>query len=83
MRIPISLALGYPDRLKNPDEELDFFTQGSHLTFEKPDLDVFPCLKYAIEAIEAGGSYPAAMNGANEVLVDAFLKGKILIYGHP
>ena len=77
MRIPISLALGYPDRLKNPDEELDFFTQGSHLTFEKPDLDVFPCLKYAIEAIEAGGSYPAAMNGANEVLVDAFLKGKI------
>lgn len=77
MRIPISLALGYPDRLKNPDKELDFFTQGSNLTFEKPDLDVFPCLKYAIEAIEAGGSYPAAMNGANEVLVDAFLKGKI------
>ena len=36
MRIPISLALGYPDRLKNPDEELDFFTQGSHLTFERP-----------------------------------------------
>ncbi len=77
MRIPISLALGYPDRLKNPDEELDFFTQGSCLTFEKPDLEVFPCLKYAIEAIEAGGSYPTAMNGANEVLVDAFLKGRI------
>ena len=76
MRIPISLALGYPDRLENPLPELNLFDIGS-LTFEKPDLDVFKPLALAYDAIEAGGTYPAALNAANEVAVDAFLNEKI------
>lgn len=77
MRIPISFALAYPERLPNDRPSLDFFREASELTFEKPDMEVFRCLKLAYEAAEAGGTYPAAMNGANEVLVDAFLAGKI------
>ena len=76
MRIPISLALGYPDRLENPLPELNLFDIGA-LTFEKPDLDVFKPLALAYDAIEAGGTYPAALNAANEVAVDAFLNEKI------
>ena len=59
------------------NEELDFFGAGANLTFEKPDMETFRCLGIAFEAIEAGGSYPVAMNGANEELVDLFLKGRI------
>ena len=77
MKLPISLALGYPDRLKSPDRELDFFGEGSRLTFEKPAPEVFGCIRLAYEAIEAGGSYPTALNAANEVLVSAFLNKKI------
>ncbi len=77
MKIPISLALGYPDRLRSTGRELDFFTEGANLTFEKPDPEVFGCIRLAYEAIEAGGSYPAALNAANEVLVSAFLNKKI------
>ena len=67
----------YPERLPNDRPSLDFFREASELTFEKPDMEVFRCRKLAYEAAEAGGTYPAAMNGANEVLVDAFLTGKI------
>ena len=77
MRIPISLALGYPDRLANPDEELDMFGAGSNLTFMKPDLDTFRCLKLAYYAIGEGGSCPVVMNAANEVLVEKFLRDEI------
>lgn len=77
MRIPISLALGYPDRLKNGERELDFFSEGSNLTFEKPNPEVFGCISLAYEAIARGGSCPAVMNAANEVLVAAFLEEKI------
>ena len=77
MKIPISLALGYPDRLASNDPSLDFFGQGANLTFEKPDPEVFKCIRLAYDAIRAGGSYPAALNGANEVLVDLFLNKKI------
>ena len=77
MKIPISLALGYPDRLKSGDAELDFFSEGKNLTFEKPDPAVFRCIGLAYEAIEAGGSYPVVLNAANEVLVSAFLNKKI------
>ena len=77
MRIPISLALGYPDRLKNGERELDFFGEGSNLTFEKPNSEVFGCISLAYEAIARGGSCPAVMNAANEVLVAAFLEEKI------
>ena len=77
MKIPISLALGYPDRLASNDPSLDFFGQGANLTFEKPDPEVFKCIRLAYDAIRAGGSYPATLNGANEVLVDLFLNKKI------
>ena len=77
MRIPISLALGYPDRLKNGERDLDLFGEGSNLTFEKPNPEVFGCISLAYEAIARGGSCPAVMNAANEVLVAAFLEEKI------
>ena len=73
MRIPISLALGYPERLANPDAPLDFFDAGSCLTFAQPDMDTFRCLALAYDAIQTGGSCPLVLNAANEVLVDAFL----------
>lgn len=77
MRIPIALAFTYPDRLKMDVPELNFFNEGSKLTFEKPDLESFKCLKLAIRAAKSGKLYPAAMNGANEVLVESFLNGEI------
>ena len=73
MRIPISLALGYPERLANPDAPLDFFGAGSCLTFAQPDMDTFRCLALAYDAIQTGGSCPLVLNAAYEVLVDAFL----------
>lgn len=77
MRIPISLALNYPDRLKYSGDSLDFFTVGKELTFEKPDRNVFKCIDLAYNAIKEGGSCPVVMNGANEELVAMFLAGKI------
>lgn len=77
MRIPIALAFTYPDRLNMDLPELNFFNEGSKLTFEKPDLDSFKCLKLAIQAAKSGKLYPAAMNGANEVLVESFLNSEI------
>ncbi|MDD4377151.1 MAG: 1-deoxy-D-xylulose-5-phosphate reductoisomerase [Eubacteriales bacterium] len=77
MRIPISLAFAYPDRLPYDGKSLNFFEEGRNLTFEKPDMKVFKCIEMAYEASRAGGSYPVALNGANEVLVEMFLEGKI------
>ena len=77
MKVPISIAMAYPDRLKLSGESLDLFGKGSSLTFEKPDPQVFKCLNLAVEASKRGGNYPAVMNGANEVLVDLFLKKEI------
>ncbi|MCI5747186.1 1-deoxy-D-xylulose-5-phosphate reductoisomerase [Eubacterium pyruvativorans] len=77
MRIPISVALGYPDRLEACTEGLDFFGKHSTMTFEQPDRDVFKCLRLAEEASLRGGSYPVVMNAANEVLVQAFLDHRI------
>jgi len=77
MRIPISLALGYPSRLHYSGKSLNMFTEGSTLHFEKPDTNVFECLSMAYEAIENGGSYPILLNGANEELVAMILDGKI------
>lgn len=76
MRIPISYALSYPDRLENQLPEVDFFQLGS-LTFQEADRETFPCLRYAYDAMKMGGSACAVMNGANEVLVDLFLQNKI------
>ena len=77
MKMPISYALGYPDRIALKGDELDFFGKAASLTFEKPDMDVFKCLALAIKASKLGGTFPAVMNGANEVLVDLFLKKEI------
>lgn len=77
MRVPISYAFSYPERLENQMEPLDFFSEGANLTFERPDLTVFKNIKLAYDACRMGGSYPAALNGANEVLVQMFLEEKI------
>lgn len=77
MRIPISYAFSYPKRLENEFDSLDLFTEGASLTFEKPDQQVFRNIKHAYDASRMGGSYPVVLNGANEVLVQKFLEGKI------
>lgn len=76
MRIPISYALGYPDRLPEPDFGLSL-PQFANLSFEAPDFDKFPLLRYAFEAIGTGGNAPCVLNAANEVAVDAFLNNRI------
>lgn len=77
MRVPISYALYYPERLENQMDSLDFFTEGANLTFEKPDLAVFKNIQLAYDACRMGGSYPAVLNGANEILAQMFLEEKI------
>lgn len=76
MRIPISYALTYPDRIENPSNGIDF-TKVMPLTFEKPDMETFYGLRLAFDAIKAGGTMPTAYNGANEAAVELFLKEKI------
>jgi len=75
MRVPISHAIMYPDRIKNNFGKLDLL--GRKLTFEKPDMDTFECLKMSYEVSRAGGLMPMVLNTANEVAVDRFLKGDI------
>ena len=76
MGIPILYALNYPDRLPWPGERLDL-TKTGPLTFEEPDVDRFPCLALARQALAAAGCAPAILNAANEVAVGAFLEGRI------
>lgn len=76
MCLPIQYALTYPRRLPSPVEELDLFAIGT-LHFAPPDLEAFPCLGIAIRALERGGLAPAAVNGANEEAVGAFLRGEL------
>ena len=75
MRLPILYALTYPDRIESdlrfPVQEL------RRLDFSPPDLDKFPCLRLAYEAVEAGGAKTIALNAADEVAVAAFLEGSI------
>ena len=82
MRIPIQLALAYPRRLPLDGKRLDF-TQLSGLTFFEPDMEKFPCLALAFEAMERGGNIPCAMNAANEAAVAAFLQDRIRFYDIP
>ncbi len=77
MRIPISVALGYPQRIPDAGKRINFFEEGASLSFEEPDTEVFGCINLAYEASKAGGSYPVVLNAANEVMVDRFLKGQI------
>ncbi|RDY23899.1 1-deoxy-D-xylulose-5-phosphate reductoisomerase [Romboutsia maritimum] len=82
MRLPIQYALTYPDRILNDFERLDF-SKMSTFTFEKPDLETFPCLKLAYDCLNQGGTYCAALNSANEILVNEFLEDKIGFYDIP
>ncbi len=76
MRIPIQLALTWPQRAGNEFPRMDLLRNGT-LTFEEPDMDTFACLRLAYEAMEVGGTMPAVMNGANEAAVELFLNREI------
>lgn len=82
MKIPIQLALTYPERFVTNTAHLSLTDIGS-LTFEKPDEDVFSCIGLARKAIRIGGNMPCIMNCANEAAVDMFLKDKIKFYEIP
>lgn len=79
MRLPIQLALTCPERLPSPVDTLDL-TSCPPLTFQKPDMEQFPCLHLARECAKAGGTACPAMNGANEAAVALFLEDKIGFY---
>lgn len=76
MKIPIQYALLYPERKECPVKPLSLTDYGK-LTFAKPDFETFDCLRACIDAAKEGGVMPAAVNGANEEAVAAFLDGKI------
>jgi 1-deoxy-D-xylulose-5-phosphate reductoisomerase len=76
MRIPISFALNYPKRNYYNFPRIDLIEIGK-LSFSQPDTQRFPCLKYAYEALEIGGTAPAILNSANETAVQAFLQKRI------
>ena len=76
MRTPIAHCLAFPRRMEVPVKRLDLAALGN-LTFETPDLDRFPALRLALEAMRSGGGAPAALNAADEVAVEAFLDGRI------
>ena len=82
MRLPIQYALTWPHRLAGACEPLDLLNCPA-LTFLPPDGENFPCLDLAREAAALGGIKPAALNGANEVAVAAFLQGRIGFYDIP
>ncbi|MBV9465202.1 MAG: 1-deoxy-D-xylulose-5-phosphate reductoisomerase [Solirubrobacterales bacterium] len=76
MRVPISYALHYPERVDVPVRRLDLAAVAT-LTFEPADEDTFACLRLAREAARAGGTAPCTLNAANEVAVHAFLGGRL------
>jgi 1-deoxy-D-xylulose-5-phosphate reductoisomerase len=80
MRVPISYALHYPERMPVDVPRLDLAAVGS-LTFEEPDPETFACLRLALEAGAAGGTAPTVLNAADEVAVAAFLEGRIPFTG--
>ena len=80
MREPIQFAIGFPERLPLGNKKLDFASLGS-LSFFEPDLEKFPALRLAYEAIDKGGNIPCALNAANESAVAAYLRDEISFYG--
>jgi len=72
MRIPIAYALAWPERFDSGAEPLNIFNV-RRMDFEEPNLDRFPCLRLAYQAIRAGGIMPTVLNAANEIAVEAFL----------
>jgi 1-deoxy-D-xylulose-5-phosphate reductoisomerase len=75
MRTALAVGLAWPERVASGVGGLDLLACGK-LEFEPPDLDVFPCLRLAYDALAAGGTAPAVLNAANEVAVSAFLQGR-------
>jgi len=76
MRTALAVGFGWPERIESGVSGLDMLAHG-RLDFEPPDLDAFPCLRLAFEALTAGGTAPAVLNAANEVAVSAFLQRRI------
>jgi 1-deoxy-D-xylulose-5-phosphate reductoisomerase len=76
MRIPIAYALSWPERIDTPSQRLDLAAI-ARLDFETPDLDRFPALRLARDALDAGGAAPIVLNAANEVAVAGFLAGDL------
>ena len=76
MRLPIMYALTYPVRLSSSFDRIDWNTL-KELTFEKPDLELFPNLRHAYTALAEGGNIPCVVNAANEICVAAFLEERI------
>jgi len=76
MRIPIAYALAWPERMPTPARRLDLASI-ARLDFEEPDLERFPALRLAREALESGGAAPVVLNAANEIAVASFLAGEI------
>ena len=76
MRLPIMYALSYPQRLPSTFGRLDF-TKLNELTFEQPNMEIFPNLRHAYDALNMGGNMPCVVNAANEVCVAAFLADRI------
>jgi 1-deoxy-D-xylulose-5-phosphate reductoisomerase len=76
MRTPIAHALGYPERIDSGVTSLDIF-KIAHLDFEAPDVERFPCLDLAYQALAIGGNMPAILNAANEIAVASFLDGQM------
>ena len=79
MRLPIQLAMTYPQRMECVGDPLDLLTCGP-LTFHKPDMEAFPCLALAMECAKRGGNACSVMNGANEEAVAMFLRDEIGFY---
>lgn len=76
MTVPIQYALTYPKRLPSAHPPFDFW-KNSSLQFLQPDKKKFRCLQLAYDALDVGGSMPCYMNAANEVLVNAFIRGEL------
>ncbi len=76
MSIPVAYALAYPERLPMTHLKPLSLAECGALTFEQPDVNRFPCLRLAFEALKASGTMPCALNAANEVMVAAFLAGE-------
>ncbi|MGI8426305.1 MAG: 1-deoxy-D-xylulose-5-phosphate reductoisomerase [Actinomycetota bacterium] len=77
MRLPIQLALAWPERLGPPGAKRIDWTSAQKMTFEPPDLGVFKCFNLAVEAGRRGDTYPAVLNASNEVAVKAFLEQRL------
>jgi 1-deoxy-D-xylulose-5-phosphate reductoisomerase len=82
MRLPIQYAFSYPDRWEGPAAPLDVSRLGT-LEFLPPDLQRFPCLQLAYDALKQGGAWPIVLNAANEVAVEQFLSGRLRFPGIP